>query len=379
MDIDPPERGLLVEALGLEPAARVTLLSREPLGEGSVAGFDVTAGDGGTVTYFVDTSRRVVARETGMLAGSPDDPDVRVWVHPADPHLPAFAAVAFAHAAESLLGRLGIEVTGAPELVVYRAGRRGVLRIPTADGTTWVKAVPPSRVVAIVDAHRVLARAGVPVPRVRGWSEDGVVVWDAASGTPAPDAAWTPASLLDAVDELRARIASVPLQQRARTRLERRLDWYDGRLQAVLAGEQAALASDIVRQIRADWRDEEPAGIHGDLHFGQLFLGDDDTITGVIDVDTAGEGAPSDDTAAFLAHAVASALLTPAPRDARVWELARLALDRWDAPQLRARAATHLLGHALGAVELGERDRADRMLRLAASVSRGDLTDRPGA
>lgn len=371
MDIDPPERALLVDALDLAPDARVTLLSREPLGRGAVAGFDVAVDDE-TVTYFVDTSRRAVARETGMVAGSLDDPDVRVWVHPADPHLPAFAAVAFAHAAESLLARLGIAATGLPELVVYRAGRRGVLRIPTTEGPAWVKAVPPSRIAAIVEAHTVLAAAGIPVPAVRGWSEDGVIVWDAAHGTPAPDAAWSPVTLLDAVDDLRTRFAAAPLRQPARTRLDRRLDWYDERLHAVLPDAQAAIAADIARRAREMWPDEALTVIHGDLHFGQLFLGEGDVVTGVIDVDTAGEGAASDDTAAFLAHAVASALLTPAPRDARVWELARHGFERWDGPALRARAATHLLGHALGAAEAGDDDRAERMLRVAASVSRGD-------
>lgn len=370
---DPPELALLADALDLDAGVVPTLISREPLGAGSVAGFDVADGQGGILTYFVDTSRRTVATETGILAGTPDEPDARVWLHPADPHLPALAPAAFSHAVQGLLARLGIESTGAPAVVVYRAGRRAVLRVPTTDGTAWVKAVPPDRVVPIVEAHRVLGAAGIPVPVVRGWSEQGLMVWDAARGTPASDAAWTPVGLLDEVDDLRARIADAALDRPATTRLARRLDWYSDRLLAMLPGDSAAVAGTVADRSRAAWDDPCVVTIHGDLHFGQLFVDSDLRLTGVIDVDTAGSGASSDDSAAFIAHAIASAILTSSPNDARVWALARLGCERWDAPGVRARTATHLLGHTLGAAEAGDTLRADRLLRAAASVSIGDV------
>lgn len=378
MDSAPPELALLVEALDLDAGPVPTLISREPLGAGSVAGFDV-AGVGGPLTYFVDTSRRTVAVETGILSGTPSDPEVRVWLHPADPHLPALAPVAFAHAVQGLLSRLDIDVTGDPQLVVYRAGRRAVLRVPTADGATWVKAVPPDRVAPIVDAHRALEAAGIPVPVVRGWSEQGLMVWDAANGVPVSDAPWTPERLLDAVDDLRARLAGVVLDRPASSRLAHRLDWYSDRLVAVLPAASAAMAAAVVERCRASWDDPGAATIHGDLHFGQLFVDDDLNLSGVIDVDTAGLGAPSDDSSAFIAHAIASATLTPPPNDARVWALARLAIERWNGPGVRARTATHLLGHALGAGESGDVERADRLVRAAASVSIGDVHALGGA
>jgi aminoglycoside phosphotransferase (APT) family kinase protein len=123
------------------------------------------------------------------------------------------------------------------------------------------------------------------------------------------------------------------------------------------------------------WDGGREATIHGDLHFGQLFLGPALEVSAVIDVDTAGAGTPADDTAAFVSHAITSAILTPAPRDARVWKLARQALARWgardDADAFRARTATHLLGHSLGAIEVGAADRGARLLRAAASVVTG--------
>ncbi|TQJ30993.1 phosphotransferase [Microbacterium sp. SLBN-146] len=372
MYIAPPERALLVDALALDPASEITLVSREPLGSGSVAGFSVASVDG-SLTYYVDTSTRRVVQETGLLVGTPEEPSVRIWLHPSDPYLPALAAVAFSQAAETLLDRLGVRATGMPQMVAYRPGRRAVLRVPVGDTFAWIKAVLPSRTSAIVDAHRALADAGVPVPALRGWSDAGLVVWDHAFGTAAQDADWTADGLLDEVDALRDRLARASIERSARTDLVRRLEWYADRLDTVLPDAWRPVAAGIAARARASWGEEPAVTIHGDLHFGQVFLDADLRVSSVIDVDTAGRGEPSDDTAAFLSHAIASALLTPAPRDLRLWELADRAIRRWDAAGsgLRARAATHLLGHAIGAWELGDRERAELLLRAADDVSLG--------
>lgn len=370
-----PEEQLLRDALALDETAVVALVSREPLGAGSVAGFEVAAPGDQAMVYFVDTSGRQVARETGLTLGAPDAPDGRVWLHPADPHLPALAPVAFAQAAETLLSRLGLVPDGAPEFVAYRPGRRAVLRVPIAGDALWVKVVPPSRIARIVDTHRTLASRGIPVPGIRGWSDDGLLVLEAAAGRPVTDAPWECGALLDEVDRLRATLSDVELGHHAHTGLDRRLGWYAARLRAVLDPARAAIVVAVEREARARWGDSRTeTTVHGDLHFGQLFLGDDQRVSAVIDVDTAGRGIPSDDTASFVAHAVASAVLTPAPRDERLWELARTAMRRWDAAPgagdgLRARVATHLLGHALGAVEVGHDRHADALLDAASAVS----------
>ncbi|RZI83558.1 MAG: hypothetical protein EOO67_17240, partial [Microbacterium sp.] len=106
--------------------------SREPLGTGTVTGFEIRhpAGAGGPeipdgAVAYVDSSQLAVAHETGLVL----EGVARVWIHPADPHLPALAPAAYGHAAEVLLGRLGIAAgTGAPQIVGYRPGRRAVLR-----------------------------------------------------------------------------------------------------------------------------------------------------------------------------------------------------------------------------------------------------------
>ncbi|WP_283818071.1 phosphotransferase [Microbacterium sp. CIAB417] len=349
------EEQLIRDALGDVP---VSLISREPLGAGSVAGFTVEGADPAQV-YYVDTSGITVDAETGMATGEdPAHPEARVWMHPADPHLPALAPVAYAHAAEVLLDRLGIRATGPGDLIAYRPGRRAVVRIPAGEGTVWVKVVRPRRVRRIVDAHAACASAGLPVPPVRGWSPEGLVVLAEAEGLPAPIADWHPAGLIDAVDRLRPRIAAVRTSRRL-TPVTDRLDWYATHSQ----GSADAMA--LVERIRAGLATLEPTApvvVHGDLHFGQLFLSGD-TITGLIDVDTLGIGAAAEDPAAFVAHALASAEQSPAEGRSRLRYLAGEALDRWGAdPAVRIYAATHLLGHAIAARDLGDPQREDAML-----------------
>lgn len=362
------ETALVCEALGV-PAEAVAFRSPEPLSTGSVTGFDVTGADG-THIYYLDTSALPVAQETGLALheeGS-DAVTARIWLHPADPHLPALAPVAFDHAAEALLARLGIAQTGFPEMWAYRPGRRAVLRIATIDGAVWVKVVRPGRTARIVSAHAAFRAAGVPGPAVRGWAPEGIIVLDEAAGTPAPDVAWEPERLLDEVDAVRERIGAVDLDVPVRG-VATRLDWYAAR-----AGTVADAVVVGIRALTAE-RDAGPRGIvHGDLHFGQMFLDDAHRLSGVIDVDTAGQGLLAEDPAAFLSHAAASATLTHGGPERRVWTLADGAMRRWgDDPGVRALAATHLLGHALGAADAGGEDRAARLLRAAESILRGEV------
>lgn len=363
------EADLLRDALDLAVDTPVALLSREPFGDGAVAGFEVTPPGAAPLTYFVDTSRRAVAQETGMLLGSPDAPECRIWVHPADPYLPALAPAAFSQAAQTLLARLGVTAVGAPRIVGYRAGRRAVLRVEVERGVRWVKVVPPHRVDRIVDTHRRLAAAGIPMAGLVGWSADGLVVLEQARGTGAPDVAWRADALLDAVDGLRKSLAAVPIAHAARVGLADRRDWYAARFREGGDPNRAARVAGLLSRVERTWRGDEPrVTIHGDLHFGQLFLDDAGAISGLIDVDTTGRGDPDDDAAAFIAHAVASAYLTPDDRDARVWDLARGALARWGTAPVRARATTLLLGQVLGAQERGRDDAAGHLLTLAAAV-----------
>lgn len=364
-----PERELLCEALGADPRA-VTRVSREPLGAGSVTGFDVREPDGSVLRYYVDTSRLTVREETGMATGPAGEPEARIWLHPADPRLPALAAVAFHRAAESLLERMDLTAQAPPEFIAYRPGRRAVLRISTGTQNTWIKVVRPKRVARIAEAHAACERAGVPVPRTLGWSPEGVILIEQAVGTPAPDVDWDSEALLDRVDQLRDTLSTV--QGGARVRgVASRLNWYAERLRNK---ERVAAIVDAAREaLESRPSSTHEQTVHGDLHFGQLFLdASSGAITGLIDVDTLGIGDPAEDAAAFLAHASASALLSVPEARARVWALADGAMRRWGTDAVvRGLVAVHMLGHAGAAEDHGSPDAAERLLRVAEQVLAG--------
>lgn len=362
---------LLSEALEV-PVETLRTLSREPLGAGTVAGFVLpAAAEGGPEEVaYIDSSQLAVTQETGLAL----DGVARVWIHPADPHLPALAPAAFGDAVSVLLGRLGIHGAAMPEIVGYRPGRRAVLRVPTGDGAMWVKVVRPRRIERVVAAHAALRDQGLPVPAVRGWSPQGLMVLDAAEGEPATEVTWHPDVLLDEVTRLRDRLAAASLDWPARTSLRERMPWYLERLRAhglehgsARWHERADQLTTIETAVAEAPSATEVVTIHGDLHLGQLFV-DGDTITGLIDVDTAGAGGRGDDAAAFIAHALSSALLTEqSGRDAdRVWALAASADERWGHdPYTRSLVAVQLLGHAVGASAGGDPQRAGRLLDLA--------------
>ena len=386
------EAALLCEALELDES-QLHEFSREPLGDGTVAGFQVHDG-AHTVTAYVDTSGIAVAAETGLAQEGVG----RIWTHPADPHLPALAAAAFGSAVQTLLSRLGVADVGEPEMVAYRPGRRAVLRVSSAEGVLWIKMVRPRHVERIVAAHRALRDAGVAAPQIRAWSPTGLLVIAEANGTPATSAVWTAEGLIDAVERVRVAIAATTTEHRARSAALSRVDWYAARvisLNPALAERVSALQTALLATPSSG-----EATIHGDLHFGQLFLNDaGDDITGVIDVDTLGVGDVAEDPAAFLSHAIASwalaveasagasgvgvgaassgvsaAVATDAATDGgagspavrRLAELVAAASARWGSdPAVRGRAAAQLLGHATSALESGHAERAHRLLAQA--------------
>ncbi|WP_309129148.1 phosphotransferase [Microbacterium sp.] len=356
------EGALLVDALGDLPAH---LISREPLGYGSVAGFRVQD----TLpeqTYFVDTSQLGVAAETGLTMGDdPRRPQARIWLHPADPHLPALAASAFAHSSQLLLSRLGIEATGPTEFVAYRPGRRGVLRVAAVDGPVWIKVVRPRRIRRIVEAHRACAEAGLPVPEMLGWSADGLLVLADAAGAPATNAEWTPRLLVEQVARLSEAIDAVTWAAPARS-IVNRLEWYETR-----SGPEGRMLAERIRAALTRAGETEPRVVHGDLHFGQLFLSDG-RISGLIDVDTLGVGDPAEDPAAFIGHAIASARLSSAGDRQRVLALAEAAMRHWGMTgRVAEYGAIHLLGYSVTARDLGDRTAQSQLLRAAGVVLDG--------
>lgn len=385
------EEQLLRDALGDDLAGELRVLSREPYGEGSLTGFEEA---GATPRYwYVDTSGKRVETETGLLLGDPERPQARIWLHPADPRLPALAPASFPDAAATLMARMGVAIDRRPELLVYRPCKRAMFRMRAGDRETYLKIVHPAASAAIVQLQESLRAGGVPVPSIVGWSELGIVLTETAAGVPltARLDELQPELLLDSIEALRERIGAVDTGRTARSSLAARTPWYRTRIRAAIeraaagGADPAAVLGHLAALERAldggGASDAEPAErrtVHGDLHVGQLFVDEDDPsrIAGVIDIDTAGLGDPADDEAALIGHLIASIGLarSDAGRAAGFRRLLDAAAARWLAParpsaaRVAHRTAVHVLAHALGPTERADLETAAIELALGIEV-----------
>ncbi|WP_186808068.1 phosphotransferase [Agrococcus baldri] len=402
------EERMLRDALGEDLRGELRVLSREPYGAGALTGFEESPPAGEPVQtryWYVDTSGKRVESETGFVLGDPEHPQARIWLHPADPRLPALAPASFPDAAATLMGRLGVRLDRSPELLVYRPGKRAMFRMRAGERDTYLKIVRPDASASIVQLQESLRAGGVPVPLITGWSELGIVLTETAAGTPLTGRLdeLDPERLLDSIESLREQMGAVDTGRAARASLADRRDWYltriasaaeraregagagaPGRAEAPSSArfaEHLAVVTRMIESVDASALmvdDEVLRTVHGDLHVGQLFVaeGDASAITGVIDIDTCGLGDPADDEAAFMGHLVASIVL--ARRDAaraagfrRLLDAAAgrwLAVDRPGARRVAHRTAVHVLAHALAPTERGDLEAAAAELAIGAEV-----------
>ncbi len=251
-------------------------------------------------------------------------------------------------------------------MVTYRPGRRAVVRVEATSGCFYLKVVEPVKAAAIAERHQQFRESSLPVPRLLGWSQDGVIAMSELPGIDAQSAVARmddPAAFLDQVEFLTTLLAGVPAFNTARGSLVDRLDWYIERLSRHLPDEAERIATTGGRISRciAQGRSGSHTSVtvHGDLHLGQLFVDPENLghITGMLDIDTAGVGDPADDAAAFYSHLIALGETARAQDPAYSAACDRLA-EGWRSRWLRNRnagfanrataiAATHLLGHAL--------------------------------
>jgi aminoglycoside phosphotransferase (APT) family kinase protein len=344
----------------------------EPTDDGYLYGYDLELqAKNGTVEHrlvFVeDTPRR--GHRPGVLEIPVEGTDaaITVWLYPSDPELPALRDLTDVTLVQGILSRLGVPaaVSGV-DVVSYRPGRRAVVRVDAADRDFYVKVVEPRKAASIAERHQQFRASSLPVPRLLGWSADGVVAMSALPGVDAQTAVGRMQGgeeFLNQVEFLGTLLAEVPAFNTARASLFDRLDWYVARLSGHLpehADRIRAVGGRIAR-CGADGRSYgyRAVTIHGDLHLGQLFVDPDKPgqISGMLDIDTAGTGDPADDAAAFYAHLIAlgeAAAVTDVDYADACWRLAESWRARWRrnrnagfANRATAIAATHLLGHAL--------------------------------
>jgi hypothetical protein len=311
-----------------------------------------------------------------------------VWLYPADPVLSALSRVTDVASATAMLTTLGLP--GAPtavDVISYRPGRRAVVRVDTDSDPLFLKVVEPSKAESISERIELFRSSGLPVPRLLGWSPDGVI---AMSGLPGVEAQSVVAligdqtAFLDQVEFLCALVAGVASVTTARPSLYRRLDWYLERLSERLPNELARIgqvgAAISLRGAEGHAFAFTPVTIHGDLHLGQLFVDKEapSVIAGMLDIDAAGVGDPADDAGAFYAHVVAlgeSIANTDPLASAACFGMAAAWRARWRQNlnagyALRADAigATHLLGHALQPPSQNADDVSVRLLERAAEL-----------
>jgi aminoglycoside phosphotransferase (APT) family kinase protein len=238
---------------------------------------------------------------------------VGVWRWPFDPRVTGLPDAVTPSTAAQILGGIA---TGPMrlEVVAYRPTQRAVVRATDATGVVhYLKAVAPARAAALVERHRVLSAAGVPVPRITHCDADaGVVAMVAMDGPTVRerlhtgDRPWPPGEQYERILRLLAS-AEVPGAEPLPSRV-RVASSHAAMLAAVVPSERERLDR-LTDQLAGT---AERAGarhrptIHGDLYDAQLVtaIGPEggSRITGVLDIDDVGPGDPLDDRATTLAH-----------------------------------------------------------------------------
>lgn len=183
--------------------------------------------------------------------------DMGVWRYPNDPALPGLPAAATPGGLRAELARVAPQVDAdLVHMVALQPLQRAVVRVGDGDHCVYVKVLPPWRTATVAERHHRAHRGGLPAPVVLAVHEArGLIVFEALSGT--------------------------PLAEHLET------------------GRPVPSAEEMWVFVR---RLAHVVGTHGDLHDRQLLVDDVGTITGVVDLDDAGEGDLIDDLARLLAH-----------------------------------------------------------------------------
>jgi hypothetical protein len=304
------------------------------------------------------TEQVLCATTGGML---PDDVTVitadklrvGVWSALNDPLLPGMRVAMNPSAVSSLFERLGLGAGPVRlELRSYRPLRRAVVEAVGSAGRLYLKVVPPAKVEALHERHRLLVGAGVPAPHGLGWSDDGLLVLEPLSGQTLRNALRTgaalpdPSALIELLDALPAELVDAPRRSSWLERTE-----YYARSVGDVVPELAARATALASTIVAESHIGAVVPVHSDFYEAQVLVDACGAVTGLLDVDTAGPGDGLDDLACLVGHL--SVLAEVLPRDAAAIDgygaRCLATFDRSvDPRQLRLRVASVVLSLATG-------------------------------
>lgn len=354
-------RAVLDEVGGRLTELRPVTVSVQPSGTAVVRySACVERGDRHVRETFVATAGSRIPAGVAVLEGTINGESVRVgvWRWPNDPALPALRWAIDAEQLGRFLRAMGVDCQALPTVKVtgYRPGRRAVLQITSGESVLYCKVVRPTQVDTLRRRHELLA-PHVPVPPVVAAADDGLIVLPALPGDgvravltddgPLPDAA--------ALEALLDRFPPEVLDLPTRPGHVERVGHFAAILEltAMIDSTYRPQLSEVVgRLAEADLGEQPVVPVHGDFYEGQLLV-DAGTVTGLLDVDTAGPGHRIDDWATLLAHL--DVLNRPA---ARRWGADLLAQveRRYGQRELRPRIAAAVLGLATGPFRVQQRN-----------------------
>ncbi|MGA1076186.1 MAG: phosphotransferase, partial [Ilumatobacteraceae bacterium] len=317
-------------------AARPNYL-RLKIGESAMVGFDLDVGaDGGRITVpayartFVQPDAATRAHSKAMtkrVVGSPCGagvalaPSGRTVVHvfPNDAGLPGLAQVSQVSKCLRMIAEFpsfdGLRFRKSKsriDLVRYKPERRAILRLSAVPDTAaaldlYVRWFPDARGMRGNAIAAVLHAAGVGVAEPLGASADGRLTLERAVDGVDGATAFLERSL--DVDEVGRRLAALH-EVRATIALTHRRRDPESVLASALAalGTLATVDADLVgpaSRLAVELRARRPAaasmaGVHGDLHLGQVLVGVGGST--FIDVERFAVGDPISDVASLVAH-----------------------------------------------------------------------------
>jgi Ser/Thr protein kinase RdoA (MazF antagonist) len=268
----------------------------------------------GASAHVGEQEKDLLDAENSMVM-TDGDINVRVWRYPHDPWLPMLPKVCYPDVVGRTLVDMGVPLMPGTaehvpiEVISYRPGRRAVLRAQLPDRGLYLKVMQPRRSGEIVERHRHLLAAGVPVPRVIA-HRDGLVVLEELPGMPLSRAildqgvdACRAEDLVAMLDRLPASLFPLPMRPPWTDSIE----FYAGIVSSSLPplGPRVdALVREIREGLAAVGRRQDLSAhdvVHGDFYEAQVFV-DGGEVVGVLDIDTVGPGRRADDLACLLAH-----------------------------------------------------------------------------